>query len=97
MHLPPVRSVGRHGNRVFARHEKASRPDSVTTTTTHSVFFWARAARRPHVQAAGGDLRAAREQGEGGGGQAAATPHGAHQPGAGSGERVVLVLSVRRR
>lgn len=49
------------------------------------------AARRTHVQASGGDLRATRDQGEGGGRQAASAPDGAHQPGAGSGEHCVLL------
>lgn len=51
--------------------------------------FFAYAARGAHVQAVGGDLRATRHQSEGGGGQAASTPDGAHQPGAGSGESCV--------
>lgn len=43
-------------------------------------------AWRTHVQASGGDLRAARDQSEGGSCQATPTPDGAHQSGAGSGE-----------
>lgn len=49
-------------------------------------------AWRPHLQASGGDLRAACDQSEGGGCQAAPPPDGAHQSGAGSGEDCLLVL-----
>lgn len=49
-------------------------------------------AWRPHVQASGGDLRAARDQSEGGSCQATPTPDGAHQSGAGSGEDCLLCL-----
>lgn len=40
----------------------------------------------PHLQASGGDLRAACDESEGGGCQAASPSDGAHQSGAGSGE-----------
>lgn len=55
-------------------------------------MFVSSPARRPHLQASGGDLRAACDEGEGGGRQTAPPPHGAYQSGAGSGEDLMFFL-----
>lgn len=67
--------------------------DTRKTGTREQLVFLLCPAWWPHLQAFGGDLRAARDQGEGGGRKAPPTPHGAHQSGAGSGKDCLLLLS----